>query len=470
MPKGVNLRGSMPGARVLPPTERWVTQKVDQLTYTDKRTWQQRYFISEEHYTKGGPIFLMLGGEREANPAWLQNGQWVRQALQHKAMLIYLEHRYYGQSRPTSDISVSNLQYLTVEQALEDVANFQRYISTSLSLANDTTWIVFGGSYAGTLAAWFRLKYPDLVNAAVASSAPVFPTKDFKDYYVTAALSLLLHGGADCYNTLINATMTILNYTTTDSGREQLQYIITLCEPMTTVNKQDIANVFSTMASYVGEVVQFNNGARQFEGIKGWNYGIKEFCTDMSSDDPYAGDPIYRYSRFLSARLGNSGKTCLEHRYSRVRENLKDTDWDSDVAKGERQWLYQSCTQFGFFQTSESNNQPFGSNFPDSYFLQMCKDVFNTEDYDLDEGIYELQQKYGGYSPNISHAIFVTGQNDPWVSLGITKNLPNDVTAINIYGAAHCADMYPDYPMDTVELVQARLEIDAILAGWISRP
>lgn len=62
----------------------------------------QRYFISEEHYAKGGPVFLMLGGEREANPAWLQNGHWVRQALVHKAMLIYLEHRYYGQSRPTA--------------------------------------------------------------------------------------------------------------------------------------------------------------------------------------------------------------------------------------------------------------------------------------------------------------------------------------------------------------------------------
>lgn len=70
--------------------------------------------------------------------------------------------------------------------------------------------------------------------------------------------------------------------------------------------------------------------------IKGWNYGIKQFCVDMSGEEPYANDPIYRYSNFLSARLKNSGKTCLEHRYSRVIENLKDTDWESDVAKGGR--------------------------------------------------------------------------------------------------------------------------------------
>lgn len=29
-----------------------------------------------------------------------------------------------------------------------------------------------------------------------------------------------------------------------------------------------------------------------------------------------------------------------------------------------RQWLYQTCTEFGFYQTSDSNKQPFGSLFP----------------------------------------------------------------------------------------------------------
>jgi len=42
--------------------------------------------------------------------------------------------------------------------------------------------VTFGSSYSGTLAAWFRQQNPELINVAVASSAPMeyeflFPRK-----------------------------------------------------------------------------------------------------------------------------------------------------------------------------------------------------------------------------------------------------------------------------------------------------
>lgn len=61
-----------------------------------------------------------------------------------------------------------NLLPLTVKQALHDLANFIKERRTAVP--GITKVIVFGGSYAGSLAAWIRLKYPDLVDGAVSSS------------------------------------------------------------------------------------------------------------------------------------------------------------------------------------------------------------------------------------------------------------------------------------------------------------
>lgn len=46
----------------------------------------------------------------------------------------------------------------------------------------DSSWFVFGGSYAGALSAWFRLKFPHLTCGSLASSGVVLAVYNFTDF------------------------------------------------------------------------------------------------------------------------------------------------------------------------------------------------------------------------------------------------------------------------------------------------
>lgn len=53
--------------------------------------------------------------------------------------------------------------YLTVEQALADYAQFLTDFKLQTPGAAQSPVVVFGGSYGGMLASWFRMKYPHVV-------------------------------------------------------------------------------------------------------------------------------------------------------------------------------------------------------------------------------------------------------------------------------------------------------------------
>src|ERR1700683_2866215 len=67
-------------------------------------------------------------------------------------------------------------------------------------------WITFGGSYAGSLAAWYRLKFPESAHAALAASAPVGIVADFPGYYQVVITSLAATHSQHCVDAVHDAT------------------------------------------------------------------------------------------------------------------------------------------------------------------------------------------------------------------------------------------------------------------------
>jgi len=76
------------------PEEQWFNQDLDHFHPTDHRTWRQRYFVNASAHRANGPVFLMIGGEGEANSIWMQQGAWIDYANQFGAICFQLEHRY----------------------------------------------------------------------------------------------------------------------------------------------------------------------------------------------------------------------------------------------------------------------------------------------------------------------------------------------------------------------------------------
>lgn len=90
-------------------------------------------------------------------------------AREFGALVVFAEHRYYGESLPYGSRSHEDrpLGYLTSQQALADfvdlVAHLRNAGGTARRGKSANPVIAFGGSYGGMLAAWFRIKYPAVV-------------------------------------------------------------------------------------------------------------------------------------------------------------------------------------------------------------------------------------------------------------------------------------------------------------------
>ena len=52
-------------------------------------------------------------------------------AQRHRALIVAVEHRYYGLSIPVPDFSTPNLRFLSTYQALEDTALFHQHLRST---------------------------------------------------------------------------------------------------------------------------------------------------------------------------------------------------------------------------------------------------------------------------------------------------------------------------------------------------
>ena len=203
---------------------RWHTQPRDHFNYFSPSnprtnatsTFEQRYLFYSAHW--GGPpypiIFVTCVEAGSAPYYWSEYG-WVVDSLAKNlsALVIFAEHRGFGLTWPAAadggDLSgwipdESHAGLLTEAQVLEDFTFLATALRTNLS-AWDSPLIAVGGSLAGEMATWWRIRYPFMVDMALAGSAPIlgFPglTDEF-GWYKTVTDAFRSVGGEACVDSI----------------------------------------------------------------------------------------------------------------------------------------------------------------------------------------------------------------------------------------------------------------------------
>merc|ERR1719153_1529959 len=280
--------------------DQYFEQVLDHFNPIDERTWQQRFWENLEHYVEGGPAFIMIGGEAEENGA----------------AMFELEHRYYGQSQPTEDMSTDNMRYLSSRQGLEDLGHFMTAMNNKYNLTG--SWITFGGSYPGSLSAWMSLRFPHLVAGSVSSSGPLFAKLDYFEYLQVVA-DALDTTGPGCNVAMTEALTAVENFVGDEDKWEDLSTMFRLCGTLDGSNTLDVMSFMELLIDNLAAIVQYNG--RYEEDI---------FSTCAIMTDESMGEPILRLAAVNDVMLSMGQDECLDHSYASYLSQLSETSWSGE--------------------------------------------------------------------------------------------------------------------------------------------
>ncbi|KAF2321719.1 hypothetical protein GH714_001833 [Hevea brasiliensis] len=186
-------------------------QTLDHFNYKPESyaTFQQRYILNYKYWggaNTSSPIFVYTGEEGEVTDD--VETFIIALAARFKGLLLYIEHRYYGESMPFGSENQafqnsSTLGYLSSEQALADYAQVIVHVKKNLSAENCPA-IAVGASYGG-------------------NGYDVVVTKDFKQ-----------ETSESCYNTIKQSWSEIDRVAAEPNGLTTLSNLFNTCSPLTT--------------------------------------------------------------------------------------------------------------------------------------------------------------------------------------------------------------------------------------------
>ncbi|XP_027084676.1 uncharacterized protein [Coffea arabica] len=428
-------------------------QTLDHFNYNPKSytKFNQSYVINSKFWggaKSNSPIFAYLGAEAPLAGDIETIGFLPDNAPRFKALLVYIEHRFYGNSVPHGSMEKAMKNkairgYFNSAQALADYAEVLMHVKHKFS-AKNAPIIVVGGSYGGMLASWFRLKYPHIALGALASSAPVLYFDDItpQNGYDSIVTKDFKEESEHCYETIRKSWSEIDEVASKSNGLSILSKRFKTCAPLSSPSElaDYLASMFTTAAQYNAPPM----------------YPVAELCSGIDKA-PEGTDILGRiFAGVVSFRKDES---CYD-----VLENTIPSETDIG-------WQWQTCSEMVMPMGHGSNDTIFPSspfNLPD--FIKGCK-----SSYGVSPRPHWITTYYGGHDIKLifqrfgSNIIFSNGLKDPYSSAGVRENLSDSLLAVYTAKGSHCLDILAAQKSDPSWLVaQRKLEVE-IIDGWIKQ-
>ena len=144
-----------------------------------------------------------------------------------------------------------------------------------------------------------------------------------------------------------------------------------------------------------------------------------------------------------------------------------------DVNSATRQWSYQTCSEFGWFQVPSDSFLPLRSPaIGPIYWSEFCQRVFGVT-IPVHPNVDTVNSKFGGMNITGSNIVFMTANEDPWQGSQMLSIhdpiIQKDMTAFHIDcpDCSHCVDLHSVSPSDPPALTQARQMAEDQISKWL---
>ncbi|KAG8644685.1 hypothetical protein MANES_11G154400v8 [Manihot esculenta] len=335
-------------------------QTLDHFNYQPESytTFEQRYVINSKNWggaNANAPILVYFGAEESLDNDLAAVGFLSDNAVRFNALLLYIEHRYYGKSIPFGSREEalkngSTRGYFNSAQAIADYAEIILHVKKSFRAENSPV-IVIGGSYGGMLASWFRLKYPHIALGALASSAPVLYFDDItpQDGYYSIVTKDFREASETCLQTIQKSWGEIDEIASKPNGLSILSKKFKTCKPL--ADSDELKNYLDSMYS---SAAQYN---------KPPTYPVNIICRGIDGSSDTENDTLSKIVAGLFAYKGD--RSC----YINAATNVSET--------GEG-WRWQTCSEM-VIPIGRGNDTMFP---PDPFdlesYIQDCKNLYGV--------------------------------------------------------------------------------------------